>query len=140
MKKQLFLVAALSTCLAVEATASCDDPVVSGQALTDLISGNTVCASFNGDRWQEQHRAGGELWDYKLGPGDPRDPTTQVGNWEIETTGRIRAVRYIYPGGSYRYQVRGSGNVGDTHSFCGSFDGGVDILGAVILPGAVACP
>ena len=83
---------------------------------------------------------GVELWDYKLGPNDPRDPTALVGSWEIITEGDLSAVRYTYAGGSYNYTVHGSGIVGQTHSFCGSFDGGIDILDALMLPGQVACP
>ncbi len=33
---------------------------VTGNALVNWVTGNTVCASRNGDRWQEQHRIGGE--------------------------------------------------------------------------------
>lgn len=140
MNKQLLLAAAMSICIAGEATAACDDPLVVGANLTNLIVGNTVCASLGSDRWQEQHRAGGELWDYKLGPNDPIDPTKRVGSWEIRAEGREFFLRHIYASGSYNYEVRGSGNIGDLHSLCGSFDGGVDILNAQILPGAVACP
>ena len=145
MNKQLLLGAALSTCLAGEAMAACSDPLVTNQDLADLIAGNTVCAAFGGNRWQEQHRGAGtsgELWDYKQGPGHPVDPTSRVGSWEVRTAGREQIVRYIYGAGafSYNYQVRGTGIVGQPHSFCGAFDGGVDIDNALILPGEVACP
>lgn len=50
---------------------------VTGTDLTDLVSGNTVCASRGAEVWQEQHRTGGELWDYKRGPGHPSTPANR---------------------------------------------------------------
>lgn len=129
-------------CLAGETLASsCSDSQVTGADLVNLISGNTVCATFDGDRWQEQHRAGGALWDYKKGPSDPVDPTKRVGDWAIipNRNGVEEIVRYSYPQ-SYQYTVHGTGVVGTLHSFCGSFDGGVDIDNALLLNGSVSCP
>ena len=34
---------------------------VTGNALNTLVIGNTVCAVRGGERWQEQHRVGGQL-------------------------------------------------------------------------------
>ena len=132
----------MSASLTGKALAACGgNDQVTGQALVDLISNNTVCASFNGDRWQEQHRGvgSGQLWDYKLGANHPVDPTKQVGNWEVVEGRGQNFVRYEYSGGNYVYRVFGSGVVGDNHSFCGSYAGGVDILNAQIRGGWTNC-
>jgi hypothetical protein len=48
---------------------------------------------------QEEHRTGGQLWDYKKGSADPIDPTTQVGTWKVENNNSANAtVSYIYVG------------------------------------------
>lgn len=104
---------------------------VTGSKLDDLIIGNTVCATRGAEKWQEQHRAGGALWDYKKGPSDKVDPTKQVGTWSIAANN----VTYSYTGGaSYTYSVHGSG----PYSFC---TGGAEIVsGATFLPGESSCP
>ena len=135
MKKLAILGVILASCVAGESMAACSDPVVTGAPLVDLIAGNTVCAMFNGDQWQEQHRAGGELWDYKLGPGDPIDPTAEVGSWMVITGLRGNVVRYTYSAGSYIYTVHGSGQIGQPHSFCG----GVEIHDAILKQGETSC-
>jgi hypothetical protein len=128
----------LLTCISGQATAApCDGPSrVTGAALSTLISGNTVCATRGADRWQEQHRTGGQLWDYKKGPTDPVDPTTQVGTWSISGNN----VTYSYMGEgpvpSYTYSVHGSG----TYSFCTRVNGSEIVSGAIFLPGSTSCP
>lgn len=107
---------------------------VTGAALNSLISGNTVCASRGADTWQEQHRAGGELWDYKMGPGDPVDPSKRVGTWSIARN----YVTYCYTGGTcYSYSVHGSGS--GPYSFC--YANGTEVVsGATFKPGNASCP
>lgn len=107
---------------------------VTGTALTNLISGNTVCASRGAEKWQEQHRTGGDLWDFKKGPGDPLDPSKQVGTWSIARN----FVTYCYTGGlCYSYSVHGSG--AGPYSFC--YANGTEVVsGATFIPGYSGCP
>lgn len=91
---------------------------VTGTALSTLLTGMTACASkVNGDKWQEEHRAGGALWDYKKGAADKVDPTAKVGGWSIVGAGSNTTVKYSYTGGDvYSYTVH---SVGDgTYDFC----------------------
>lgn len=108
---------------------------VTGNALQTLINGNTVCATRGTERWQEQHRAGSQLWDYKRGPSDKVDPTKQVGTWVIAANN----VTYSYTGGpSFTYSVHDNGN--GTYSFCNA-PGGTEIVdGAIFLTGSTSCP
>ncbi len=94
---------ALAVALAAVATSALSQAVCSGQPLTKaqidaIVTGNTVCgrpgASYPGgaassDRWQEEHMANLQLWDYKLGPGHAIDPRKQVGTWS--TAAAIRS-------------------------------------------------
>lgn len=107
---------------------------VTGTNLTNLITGNTVCATRGSDVWQEQHRAGGQLWDYKMGPGHPIDPTKQVGTWSIARN----FVTYCYTGGTcYSYSVHGTG--AGPYSFC--YANGTEVVsGATFKPGNASCP
>lgn len=115
------------------AMAACSDPQITGAALTSLLSGNTVCATRGAEKWQEQHRAGGALWDFKKGPSDPADPTAQVGGWSIAND----TVTYSYTGGaSFTYSVHGP--AGGPYSFCTG--GGEIVGGATILTGSTGCP
>ena len=73
---------------------------VQGSDLTNLLSNSRVCGrpvpdNVNG-RWQEQHRAGNQLWDYKLGAVHPVDPTKQMGTWQVSGTGANTIVTYVY--------------------------------------------
>lgn len=121
MKLQIFTSVTASLFLAQGAFAACGPPdatQVKGQDLTTLLSGKTVCASQGGDTWQEEHRGGGELWDYKRGPKDPIDPTEKVGNWSVSGTGAGTRVTHDYgSGGSYSFTVWEDKN-GGSYSFC----------------------
>ena len=106
------------------AMAACSTPAtqVTDGALTTLLSGNTVCAMRGGDRWQEEHHAGGVLIDYKKGPTDAVDPTKQVGTWAVSGTGAGTTVTYNYtvgsvPGPSYNYAVW-QNTTPNSYSFC----------------------
>lgn len=102
--------------------------------LENLINGNTVCANFGGDEWQEQHRAGGQLWDYKKGPSDSIDPSEQVGTWGIANN----QVTYTYGSNSYGYTVHDEGG-GTSYTFCGVSGGAPVITGAQLVTSA-SCP
>ena len=118
-----------------EAMAACTAPTrVQGTALSTLITGKTVCAALGADKWQEQHRAGNQLWDYKKGPSDPVDPSKQVGTWSIVANN----VTYSYTGGaSFTYSVHDDGG---TYSFCTAPNGSIVVSGATFTGGITSCP
>ena len=135
MKKSLLTALVLLVGTPSLAIAACTGSTrVTGTALNTLIEGNTVCATRGSEVWQEQHRAGGQLWDYKMGPGHPVDPTKQVGTWSISRS----AVTYCYTGGlCYSYSVHGP--AGGPYSFC--FLNGTEVVrGAKFKPGLTSCP
>lgn len=104
----------LSIVLAGPASAACEvNTRVNGNALRTLVEGQTVCGIAGSDKWQEEHKANGELWDYKKGPNDPIDPQKQVGTWSISSN----AITYTYgPNVSYSFTVHDEGS--GTYSFC----------------------
>ncbi|WP_313952961.1 hypothetical protein [Accumulibacter sp.] len=130
--KALIVAGALSLAAAGvsgEAAAACALPsvrvnTISGPgSLNELLSGKTVCVpavTTDPMTWQEEHRAGGELWDYKRGT-NPMDPSEKVGTWAV-TGANNRAVfvthTYLGGGGTYSYSVWA--NTDGTHSFCGT--------------------
>ena len=141
MKQHLFVVsAALILGISGNALAACSGTqVIDGPGtgsgnknLTALVSGNTICASQGGDSWQEQHRAGGQLWDYKLGNGHPVDPTEQVGTWSVSGS----QLTHAYTNGpSFNYTVWVSTAAGFTHTLCGA-----QTIEAKIKTGITNCP
>jgi hypothetical protein len=108
--------------------------VVADPQLTTLLTGKTVCdANATYDSCakhpernpciikmgiQEQHRSGGQLWDYKMGPSDAKDPTVLVGDWSITGNDADTVVNYAYPPGgtpaAYKVFDAGAG----TYYFC----------------------
>ena len=108
--------------------------VTADPQLTTLLTGKTVCeadATYNScakhpERSpciikmgiQEQHRSGGQLWDYKMGPSDAKDPTVRVGDWSITGNDADTVVKYAYPPGgtpsAYKVFDAGAG----TYYFC----------------------
>ncbi len=109
--------------------------VVADPQLTILLTGKTVCdANATYDSCakhpernpciikmgiQEQHRSGGELWDYKMGPPpEAIDPTVRVGDWSITGHDADTVVNYAYPPGgtSSAYKVFDAG--AGTYYFC----------------------
>jgi len=136
MKRLMITSLVLLAGISGEATAACTaNTRVTGGALTALIAGNTVCATRGAEKWQEQHRGGAQLWDYKKGPPSPGnvDPTKQVGTWSISSNN----VTYSYTGGpSYTYSVHGSG----PYSFCTAPNGTEVVSGATFMPGNASCP
>ena len=121
--------------LSGEAMAACTGPSLNQTQLGSTLTGNTICAIRNSDRWQELHQAGGALIDYKRGPGDPVDPSETVGNWSIAGTGANATVVYNYgSGGTFAFQVFPNG--GNSYSFCV----GLTDLPATIKTGGGACP
>ena len=107
--------------------------------IINALSGKLVCgrpAAGNPgsatDRLQEENIAGapgattGDLFDYKRGPGDPKDPREKVGTWTITSAG----VTYVYTsGGTYVWTLHNN----TTHfSFC-TAAGGTEVVRAFIV-------
>jgi len=116
--------------------------------LPTAISGKLICGQRAGapadanNRWQEEHVvAGGQLFDYKLGPGHPVDPRKLVGTWSITGNGANTRVEYRYGSGSttsgpYPHSVHDAG--GGTYEFC-TGPGGTLVARAVIQAIGGAC-
>ncbi len=125
--------------------------VTADPQLTTLLTGNTVCdsnATYDSCAKhpernpciikmgiQEQHRNGGELWDYKLGPSNVVDPTVRVGDWSITGSDENTVVNYAYPPGgtpaSYKVFDAGAGN----YYFCS----GTSIVATAKITNAPNC-
>jgi hypothetical protein len=125
--KSLILAAAAGLALAGlpdVSSAACAAPSVrvnTRDEMTKLLTGNTVCvppATQPTMKAQEEHIAGGALFDYKRGDNHPVDPRKQIGSWSVAgTDGRGVFVRYDYGGGQiFTYAVWA--NPDTTHSFC----------------------
>lgn len=124
---------------AVRAQCSCSgNEQVKGTDLTTALQGNTVCVP-NGAawEWQEQHRAGGQLWDYKRGAGHPVDPTEQVGTWAVSGSGATTIVTHAYGSQSFAYRVCRAGTT-SSYGFCPS--SGATIMATIKAGTASGCP
>ena len=127
MKRAMLTGVALLALVSGEALATCGEPYMSEADVKTLLAGNTVCSPRNCSagscEWQEQHRggpAGGELWDYKRGPGNTMDPEKKVGTWSITSSGGLVGagkVTHSYKSGAFVYNVKEDGG---NHSFCGA--------------------
>ena len=118
MKRFLSLGLVFSAGIGLNAFADCNTPQVTGTALSDLLSGKTVCGQSvpPGERYQEVHlgTGSGTLREYAKGPTDPVDPSHDVGNWSVNTD--ASTVTYDYDGGSsYTFTVHDNGG---SYSFC----------------------
>ena len=140
---------------AAEATCTPSPPgrvVLNEMQIIDLVEDNTVCGrpgpSYPGDpadRWQEEHLANGQLWDYKRGPGDAVDPRTQVGTWNTEIGSRTApaTITHVYsPTVAFTWTVVGpppGDNVAGTsvYSFCTTM--GAEHALAFVIPGSGGC-
>ena len=111
--------------------------------ISALLASNTVCvpaATVDPMTWQELHKPGGVLTDYKRGPNTGPDQSKDVGTWTVNGTGQGTAsVTHTYSGagGTYTYSVHGTGAVDTNHSFC-PIPGGAEIV-ARVKRGGGAC-
>lgn len=91
------------------ALAVCGAPAtqLTGDALSATLGGKTVCVGGAGT-WtnQEFHAgsAGGDIIDYKKGPGDRIDPSATIGSWSIAGAGRD-TVSYNYGTAAFSYTI-----------------------------------
>ena len=119
------------------------NPGSNAGSFTNFISGNTICAARGSDRWQEQHRAGNQLWDYKQGSPHPTDPTTQVGTWSASNGSNVTVTHTYSVSGSYTWAVCRNTTAGEASTYTlvsTSGNGGAPIGNVRILTGSVACP
>ncbi len=108
--------------------------------LTNTFPGNTLCAQRGTDKWQEQHRELGQLWDYKLGSSTV-DPTKHVGSWAITGTGSDALLTHTYGATPYSWQVcrsGGVGGVGTGYTLISTGSAGT-ITGAEVKAGETSC-
>lgn len=141
------------TAMAVPAVshAACTGNRLNQTQLAAVLSGNTVCGrpgpGYPGgasDRWQEQHRAAGQLWDFKLGT-NTMDPTKQVGSWAISGQGANATIVHTYPSGGsavFNWRVYGPNtNVPGTsvYAFCTDTAAPVEHVTAHVRTGQVGC-
>ncbi|MGC1818828.1 MAG: hypothetical protein WA900_14375 [Casimicrobiaceae bacterium] len=105
-----------------------------------VLTGNTVCATLGSDKWQEYHQTGGNLYDYKKGPSDPVDPTTQVGTWGISGNGSNSVISYTYGSTTYTYSFCGlpAGGPYTSYNFQPNTTGSL-VTGATVHAGQVGC-
>lgn len=142
------------TASAAMAQSVCNGNSLSKAQMDALLTGNTVCgrpgAHYPGgvgssDRWQEEHVSGGQLWDYKLGPGHAVDPRKQVGTWITSASavrGGAETISHIYgPTVAFTWVMYGpasNANPGSTtYQFC---LGSAQHVVAHIRIGSVSCP
>lgn len=120
---------------------------LSNAQITALVSGKTVCglpgANYPGspsDRFQEEHLANGDLFDFKLGPGHPVDPREKVGTWSVGQ-GLIapQGIVHSYSSIAFSWSVFGPAtNVPGTsvYSFC---SGTAEHVRAHVIPTGSGC-
>jgi hypothetical protein len=137
----------LTSAMTGEAIAACGDVPnqVTDAALPTLLANHTVCdATAKYDTCtkhpgpncvvqmgiQEEHRAGGQLWDYKRGATNTIDPTTQVGNWSVSGSGANTVVNYTYLGGGGPGSYTVFNNNDGSYDFC---NGAVQVAKVTIV-------
>lgn len=131
----LCLTVALGPAVAQVPSCSCDTTATrtaNRDVLAALLAGRMACAAVGNEQWQEWHNgsvlAGGEVVDYKMGPGHAVDPSKPVGTYLVTDN---NTVRYTYsPSAIYEYQVCAA--VGGNYTFCAVSSGGRNITGVKV--------
>ena len=126
------LLALAGTAQAQTAGCTCDTGAArtaDATALASLLGNRMVCGNVGGEVWQEWHNgsSSGPIVDYKLGPADPKDPSTTVGSYVVNSN---NTVTYSYGGGggTYTYDVCYV-STSNTYTFCGANYAGRNITG-----------
>jgi hypothetical protein len=107
-------------------------------ALSAFLLGKVVCGSEVGgtDRWQEEHRSGGVLFERARGPGDPVDPSREVGQWTTQGPAGDEQVCYTYgTSGPYCFAV--IENTSPNYTYC---NGTTAVATAAIRSASEPCP
>jgi hypothetical protein len=139
MRSTILLGGALLIVSMGSAMAQCASPM-SLPTLRTLLANNTACiGSTPNAEWSEWHNGNGTagtLVDWKKGPSDRNDPTSNVGTYTTSAQGMLAGkVTYTYGSNSYSYVVQaGSGPV---YTFC-PLAGGAN-LSVMIKPGQGPC-
>ena len=141
MKRIMFLCLLLLAAMASEAMSAAATPCtslgnrLSASEITARFQNQLVCAQKMGaisgnDRWAEEHRSYGELWEQGQGTKSKIHPPTKVGTWKAveESKGKSTKsatedlVRYDYSGGSsFSWSVFEKDAAGTkTYTFCGN--------------------
>jgi hypothetical protein len=96
-----------------------------------LLSGTTACYPTAAPYQNQEYLSGNTLWDFKKGPTDPVDPSTNIGTVSINSDG---TVTYVYGGGpTYQYSIWGTATSGPgTYDFCSSASAGIVVR---VVPG-----
>lgn len=103
----------------VDANAGCKKNQVTD--LQTFLLNKHVCAVRGSDVWRERHDPLDKLFDIKMGPTDPVDPSKEVGTWKVTGSGASNAVAYTYnvPGAvSFTYKVYETGKKTSLYDFC----------------------
>jgi hypothetical protein len=141
MRPAIYAISALLALGPAPAWAACGvdsgNPAYIQQSPAAVLVGSTACYPSAGPNWTNQeYLSGGNVIDYKKGPGDPVDPTSQVGTYVINGDDTIT---YQYGGSdNYTYSVWGpTASGGNIYDFC---TGTTPLPGQVkVLPGQVPC-
>lgn len=137
MKNMTMLGGVLFVVVTGEVFASCEEDTRIDLSTNNVLRNNTVCAEKpSGDKWQEFHKPNGDLIDYKEGPGDPVDPTTKVGTWEVPKPGRGEVCYHYGTDFNYCYWVHDIGS--GAYEFCFAPSNVLDVT-ATIVPGDGGC-
>jgi len=130
----LFFVAAISDAMAAAAPCSSIGNRLTAGEITGRFQNQLVCAQKMGaitgnDRWAEEHRSSGELWEQGKGTTSKVHPPTKVGTWKSVEGTKVKGksanddlVRYDYSGGStFNWSVFEKNVAGTkTYTFCTS--------------------
>jgi len=131
----LFLMAAIGSGEAIAATTcSALGSRLAASEITGRFQDQLVCAEKMGaltgnDRWAEEHRSSGELWEQGKGTTSKIHPPTKVGTWKSVEGTKVKGksanddvVRYDYSGGSsFNWSVFEKNVAGTkTYTFCTS--------------------
>jgi len=132
MKLSKHLVAAVVGLATLPFTAhaqDCAGTPLNVNQISTLLAGKLLCGrpgtGFVGnasDRWQEEHVVGGDLFDFKRGPGHPVDPRVKVGTWFVGGSRAAPTVTHAYgPTTAYAWRIFGptTNNPGvSVYQFC----------------------
>jgi hypothetical protein len=128
MKRQVaagafLLIASATSALAAGNCANPNDQL-SGDEITALLVGHYAKDAADNNN---EILNGGQITDYKKGPGDPIDPSAVIGTYTISGGSSQGTVTYVYSnnGGTYSYNVstnspNASHSALGTYKFCGS--------------------
>jgi hypothetical protein len=121
MKRMTIISAMLILGVWSEAYSGCADPSTQVTDVSTTLEGKLAC-SYKGnqdnpnERWSEQHRSGGNLWEWKRGVDHKIDPSKQIGTWAIDDSADTVTYQYGDPGSPYTYTLWD--NADDSYSLC----------------------